>query len=105
MALDVPGPQPDHRRAGRATVVVEAGAGSGALLTAADGARSGAGRWARYRAGSQHRSPPVPMGCIAGGAALVRDAQDVLDRLFGAGERDAVRDRRPPLDESAREAG
>jgi predicted Rossmann fold nucleotide-binding protein DprA/Smf involved in DNA uptake len=47
-----------------------------------------------------HLTSPLaagPNGLIAGGAALIRDPQDVLDLVFGAGERRAVQRERPPL--------
>lgn len=65
-----------------ATVVVEAGERSGALMTAA---------WARYlgrplgAVPGRVTSPPAagPNGLIVRGARLVRGAQDVLELLFG----------------------
>jgi DNA processing protein len=70
------------------TVVVEARHRSGALVTArhaaALGRRVGAvpGRITSPQSGG-------PNGLLAVGAAVVRDAQDVLDALFGAGVRRA----------------
>jgi DNA processing protein len=70
------------------TVVVEAGEYSGALVTARLAAELGRplgavpGRVTTPQAAG-------PNGLLAGGACLVRGPQDVLDRLFGAGVRDA----------------
>ncbi len=79
------------------TIVVEAGERSGALLTAAI-ARSldrpvGAvpGRVTAPLAAGPNR-------LLASGADLVRDAQDVLDAVFGAGARSARPPERSPLD-------
>ena len=85
-ALDVPGPQPDHRRAGRD-----------------DGRRRGgrALRRAAHRACARELGRPVgavpgrvtsppaagPNALLARRRAVVRGAQDVLDALFGAGVR------------------
>lgn len=83
------------------TVVVEAGARSGALITAARasdldrplGAVPG-------RVTSTHAVGPNRL--LAEGARVIRDPQDVLDALFGAGVRVASREARPELDEQAR---
>jgi DNA processing protein len=80
----------------RATVVVEAKEGSGALLTAAMARRLG-----RALAAVPGRvTAPLstgPNALIASGATLVRDAQDVLDLLFGPGGRAVTCERPPPL--------
>jgi DNA processing protein len=78
----------------RVTVVVQATARSGSLLTA--------------RAGEELRRPigavpgqvisPLSAGpnqLLADGAAMIRDGQDVLDLLYGVGARSVVLDRRP----------
>jgi DNA processing protein len=78
------------------TVVVEAGARSGALVTAAQATRTG-----RPVAAVPGRvTTPQASGVnalLADGAFVVRGAQDVLDRLYGAGARHAAADVRPPL--------
>ena len=80
------------------TVVVEAGARSGALLTAACAKALGRpvgavpGRVTSNQAAG-------PNGLLVDGARVIRDAQDVLDALFGAGVRTASSDVRPKLDE------
>jgi DNA processing protein len=73
------------------TVVVEAGRRSGALLTAACAARLGRSVGA---VPGRVTSPLAagPNGLLAAGADVVRDAQDVLDALFGAGARRAGAD-------------
>ncbi len=84
------------------TVVVEAGARSGALVTA-DHARA-AGRPVGAVPGRV--TTPQATGSnelLAGGATVVRDAQDVLDRLFGAGTVSAAPAPRPPLGSDARQ--
>jgi DNA processing protein len=80
-----------------AIVVVEAGNGSGALLTA--GVARGLGRPIGAVPG-RVTSPLAagPNDLIAAGATVVRDAQDVLDLLFGAGERRVTADDRPAVD-------
>ena len=78
------------------TVVVEAAEGSGALLTAGFG--RGLGRPVGAvpgRVGSGLAAGPNEL--LARGARVVRDTQDVLDHLFGAGRRRARRDDRPSL--------
>src|SRR5205085_12123477 len=80
-----------------ATVVVEAGERSGALLTA--GIAQSLGR--PLGAVPGRVTAPLAAGpneLIASGATLIRDAQDVLDLLFGAGRREAVTEDRPPID-------
>lgn len=84
-----------------ATVVVEAAAGSGALLTA-DFARA-LGRPVGAVPG--RITAPQASGTnalLADGAQVVRGAQDVLDLLYGIGVRTAVVERRPELDGDAR---
>jgi DNA processing protein len=80
------------------TVVVEAGERSGALLTAACARELG-----RLVGAVPGRvTSPQAVGCnqlLADGARVVRDAQDVLDALFGEGARVALREKRPELDE------
>ena len=78
------------------TVVVEAQARSGALLTA--GFARALGRPVGAvpgRVTSPHASGPN--GLLAAGAHVVRAPQDVLDILFGAGARLAPLDHRPAL--------
>ncbi|MGI8922090.1 MAG: DNA-processing protein DprA [Solirubrobacteraceae bacterium] len=76
------------------SVVVEAAEGSGALITARHAREIG-----RDVGGVPGRvtSPLAagPNALVADGAALVRDAQDVLDAVFGAGMRHAGES--PPL--------
>jgi DNA processing protein len=71
------------------TVVVEAGERSGALLTASIAARMG------HAVGAVPGRVTAPLaagphGLLATGAVLIRDAQDALDTVFGAGVRTAV---------------
>jgi DNA processing protein len=81
------------------TVVVEAGERSGALLTARLahelGRQVGAvpGRVTTPQAAG-------PNGLLAAGAAVIRDAQDAVDVLFGAGARELAHDQRPPLSDA-----
>ncbi len=85
---------------GAMTVVVEAGGRSGALLTA--GSARELGRAVGAVPGRVTSSQSVgPNRLLAEGARLVRDPQDVLDALFGAGVRVAAGDLRPELDEPA----
>jgi DNA processing protein len=74
------------------TVVVEAGRRSGALLTAACAARLGrpVGAVPGRVTSPQSEGPNALLARGAGGAEVVRDAQDVLDALFGAGVRRAT---------------
>jgi DNA processing protein len=78
------------------TVVVEAGERSGALLTAR--LAHELGRQVGAVPG-RVTSPQAtgPNGLLAGGAAVIRDAQDAVDVLFGAGARELAHDQRPPL--------
>jgi DNA processing protein len=77
------------------TVVVEAGERSGALATARFAREVGRpvgavpGRVVTPQAAG-------PNGLLAAGACIVRGPQDVLDRLFGAGVRRPVEERRQP---------
>jgi DNA processing protein len=79
-----------------ATVVVEGTERSGALLTA---------RFARQLARPVGAVPgrvtsavaAGPNGLLSAGAAVVRNAQDILDMLFGAGTREAPLQRGPEL--------
>ena len=85
-----------------ATVVVEAGTESGALLTARFA--RGAGR----PVGAVPGRVTAPQaagtnGLLADGARVVRGPQDVLDLLYGVGVRSAAADCRPVLDGDARE--
>jgi DNA processing protein len=99
----VPGPGCFPRRnrimaaLGTLTVVVEAAQPSGSLITAEDAAKLGRevgavpGRvTSRVARGTN--------GLLAEGAAVIRDAQDVLDRMLGVGARTARPDG-PALDE------
>jgi DNA processing protein len=78
------------------TVVVEAAQGSGALLTAAVAANLGRpvgavpGRVTSRQAAGPNR-------LLAEGARVIRGAQDVLDAVFGAGERTLAQAGRSPL--------
>ncbi len=79
-----------------ATVVVEAGSGSGALLTAAVARRLGRGVGAvPGRVGTAQAEGPNAL--LAEGAHVVRGAQDVLDLLFGRGARAVPERPRAPL--------
>jgi DNA processing protein len=85
------------------TVVVEAQERSGALLTA----RAAAGLGRRVGAVPGRVTTPQasgPLALIAGGAALVRGAQDVLELLYGPGAGGAAPrlDRPPPTEVQAR---
>ena len=78
------------------TVVVQARPNSGALITARHAAQLG------RRVGAvpgQVNSPlsAGPHALIRGGAELITDAQDVLDLLYGPGERSVVDARRAQL--------
>jgi DNA processing protein len=78
------------------TVVVEAGERSGSLVTA----RLAYDIWRPVGAVPGRVTTPQAAGSNAllasGRASVVRGAQDVLDRLFGVGERIAPEPRRPP---------
>ncbi len=75
------------------TVVVEAAARSGSLITADLAADLGRDLGA-VPGPVTSRASAGPNNLLAGGACLVRDAQDVLDAMLGAG-REAARPRRP----------
>jgi DNA processing protein len=78
------------------TVVVEAGTGSGALVSAAIAARCGRAVGAvPGRVGTMQAEGTNAL--LAGGASVVRGTQDVLDLLFGAGIRQAPPSCRPAL--------
>jgi DNA processing protein len=80
----------------RMTVVVEAGEQSGALVTAEVARRLGRA----VGAVPGRTTTPQASGSnalLADGAVVVRNAQDVLDTLFGAGTRQTPPDERPPL--------
>ena len=80
------------------TVVVEAGPRSGALLTAACAQELGRPVGAvPGRVTSSQATGPNRL--LAEGARVIRDAQDALDALFGAGARVASRETRPKLDQ------
>jgi DNA processing protein len=82
------------------TVVVEAGERSGALVTA----RHARGIGRPVGAVPGRVTTPQAAGSnelLAAGAGVVRDPQDVLDQLFGAGERTVRDPRRPPPPELA----
>jgi DNA processing protein len=78
------------------TVVVEAGHRSGALITARRAIEAGRPVGA---VPGRVTSPQAsgPNGLLAAGACVVRGAQDVLDRLFGAGARSVIADARAEL--------
>jgi DNA processing protein len=82
------------------TVVVEAGERSGALVTAR--LARGIGRPVGAVPGRVTTPQAAgPNGLLAAGACLVRGPQDVLDHVFGAGERTAREPRRQPRAELA----
>jgi DNA processing protein len=82
------------------TVVVEAASRSGALLTA-ERARE-LGRVVGAVPGRVTSSQATgPNRMLAEGARVIRDAQDVLDALFGVGARVASSEDRPILDYEA----
>jgi DNA processing protein len=78
-------------------VVVEAAARSGSLITADLAAELGRDLGAVPGPVNSGASAG-PNELLAGGACVVRDAQDVLDAMFGAGIRPLQRTG-PPLDE------
>lgn len=83
------------------TIVVEAGARSGALLTAR--VAQALDRPVGAVPGRVTSAQAVgPNRLLADGASLISCAQDVLDALFGAGVRDATREIRPELDAEQR---
>ncbi len=78
------------------TVVVEAGAKSGSLVTAR--AAAALGREVGAVPGRVTSAQSIGTNALlAEGTAVVRGAQDVLDRLYGVGARVASRARRPAL--------
>jgi DNA processing protein len=78
------------------TVVVEAAARSGSLITADLAAELGRDLGA-VPGPVTSRASAGPNELLAGGACVVRDAQDVLDAMLGAGVRPHARGG-PPLD-------
>jgi DNA processing protein len=70
----------------RLVVVVQAGNGSGALLTV-DAARAYGRELGAVPGSVLHTLSAEPNALIAGGGWLIRDAQDVVDVIFGVGER------------------
>jgi DNA processing protein len=78
------------------TVVVEAAARSGSLITADLAAELGRDLGA-VPGPVTSRASAGPNELLAGGACVVRDGQDVLDAMLGAGARSLVRTG-PPLD-------
>jgi DNA processing protein len=78
------------------TVVVEAAARSGSLITADLAVDIGRDLGA-VPGPVTSRASAGPNSLLAGGACLVRDAQDVLDAMLGPGVRGIVR-HAPPLD-------
>ena len=79
------------------TVVVEAAARSGSLITADLAAELGRDLGA-VPGPITSRASAGPNDLLAGGACLVRDAQDVLDAMLGVGAKPLQRTG-PPLDE------
>lgn len=79
------------------TVVVEAAARSGSLITADLAAELGRDLGA-VPGPVTSRASEGPNALLAGGACVVRDAQDVLDAMLGVGARE-VRRGGPPIDE------
>lgn len=79
------------------TVVVEAGMRSGSLVTARCARELGRPLGAVPGPVTAPRSA-APNALLVDGAHVVRDAQDVLDALFGAGARTAASGRRAELD-------
>ncbi len=81
------------------TVVVEAAARSGSLITADLAAELGRDLGA-VPGPVTSRASAGPNELLAGGACVVRDGQDVLDAMLGAGARPPARTG-PPLDQGA----
>jgi DNA processing protein len=80
-----------------ATVVVEAGEESGALLTSTAAAELGRPVGAvPGRVGSRHAAGPNAL--LADGAAVIRGPDDALDLVYGAGAWSAPAREREPLD-------
>jgi DNA processing protein len=84
------------------TVVVEAAERSGSLITADLAADLGRDLGAVPGPVSS-RSSAGPNNLLAGGACVVRDAQDVLDAMLGPGMRNGATRFGPPLDPLAAE--
>ncbi|HVV91557.1 MAG TPA: DNA-processing protein DprA [Solirubrobacterales bacterium] len=82
------------------TVVVEAAARSGSLITADLAAELGRDLGA-VPGPVTSRASAGPNELLAGGACVVRDAQDVLDAMLGAGARPPRRTGPPPGPEEA----
>ncbi len=80
------------------TVVVEAAARSGSLITTDLAADLGRDLGA-VPGPVTSRASAGPNGLLAGGACVVRDAQDVLDAMLGPGRR-RIEPQAPPLDET-----
>ncbi len=83
------------------TVVVEAGEGSGALLTA----RTATDLGRHIGAVPGRVTSPLALGpnqLLAEGARVIRDCQDVLDVVFGAGRAPVPVDTRPQLENDER---
>lgn len=80
------------------TVVVEAAARSGSLITADLAAELGRDLGA-VPGPVNSRASAGPNALLAGGACVIRDAQDVLDAMLGPGRRPAGR-RGPDLDQT-----
>ncbi|HEX8751873.1 MAG TPA: DNA-processing protein DprA [Solirubrobacterales bacterium] len=80
------------------TVVVEAAARSGSLITADLAADLGRDLGA-VPGPVTSRASAGPNALLAGGACVVREAQDVLDAMLGPGTREVGREA-PPLDSS-----
>lgn len=77
-------------------VVVEAGSGSGSLVTARIASELGRGVGA-VPGRTTTAQAAGPLELIGGGATLVRDTGDVLEAVYGADSRELVQDQRPPL--------
>ena len=90
LALELPGPQPGDGGARRDDVVVEAAARSGSLITADLAAELGRDLGA-VPGPVTSRASAGPNDLLAGGACVVRDGQDVLDAMLGAGRPPARR--------------
>jgi len=78
------------------TVVVEASERSGALLTARIAGELGR-RVGAVPGRVDSPNATGPNGLLAGGATVVRSAQDIVDSLYGAGRVTVAADQRPAL--------